>query len=82
MGLRLAAGIDPVHFEARTGVALADAIDPTAQARLQAMGLLAPGPRLAATPEGRAVTNRLILELSAGLKEGDRRANSGAGGRS
>jgi oxygen-independent coproporphyrinogen-3 oxidase len=68
MGLRLAAGIDPADFAARTGVALADAVDPAARARLTAMGLLAPGPRLVATPAGRPVTNRLILELSAGLK--------------
>lgn len=80
MGLRLARGIDPVHFERRTGVALADAIDPAAHARLQGMGLLAPGPRLAATQAGRAVTNRLILELSAGLKPGSTLASSEAGG--
>lgn len=80
MGLRLAAGIDPSHFEARTGVALVDAIDSVARARLEAMGLLMPGPRLAATAAGRAVTNRLILELSAGLKRNGVLASSQVGG--
>lgn len=82
MGLRLAEGIDPAYFEARTGVALVDAVDMSAWARLQAMGLLAPGPRLAATAAGRPVTNRLILELSAGLKRSDKLASSGTGGTS
>lgn len=69
MGLRLTAGIDPAHFAARTGSPLDDAIDRRARGRLEAMGLLAPGPRLAVTAAGRAVTNRIILELSAGLKQ-------------
>ncbi len=64
MGLRLAEGIDPAIFAARTGTALERAIDPAARARLESLGLLAPGNRLAATPAGRAVTNRLILDLS------------------
>jgi oxygen-independent coproporphyrinogen-3 oxidase len=69
MGLRLADGIDPARFEARTGVPLAEAIDPGAQRRLESQGLLVPGPRLMATVQGRMVTNRLILELVTGLKQ-------------
>jgi oxygen-independent coproporphyrinogen-3 oxidase len=68
MGLRLADGIDPQHFERRTGVALAAAADAGARRRLEAMQLLAPGARLVATARGRSLTNRLIYELSSGLK--------------
>jgi oxygen-independent coproporphyrinogen-3 oxidase len=66
MGLRLADGIDPAAFEARTGRPLDVVASPQARARLVAMGLLADGPALKATPAGRLVTNRLILELAAG----------------
>jgi len=66
MGLRLADGIDPDAFEARTGAPLDAVASPRARARLVAMGLLADGPALKATAAGRLVTNRLILELSAG----------------
>ena len=69
MGLRLTQGIDPAHFERRTGVALAQAVDGEARARLVGMGLIAPGSRLAATPAGRPVLNRLIAELAADLKQ-------------
>ena len=70
MGLRLARGIDPEAFAARTGVPLDAVASPQARARLEGMGLLAPGGALRATAAGRAVTNRLILELAAGLKQG------------
>lgn len=69
MGLRLAQGIDPDAFEARTGLPLEAVASPDARARLTAMGLLAPGPQLRATPAGRPLTNRLILELASGLKQ-------------
>ena len=68
MGLRLARGIDPTHFESRTGVSLDRAIDLPARARLTALGLLAPGHRLQATASGRLVLNRLIADLSTDLK--------------
>jgi putative oxygen-independent coproporphyrinogen III oxidase len=68
MGLRLAHGIDPVRFEARTGLPLEAIASPDARARLGAMGLLVPGPVLKASVAGRLVTNRLILELASGEK--------------
>ncbi|MFN3370641.1 MAG: radical SAM family heme chaperone HemW [Sphingomonadaceae bacterium] len=67
MGLRLAEGIDSARFEAATGVPLARAVDPAARARLAALGLVTPEGPLAATPAGRALTNRLVLELAADL---------------
>jgi oxygen-independent coproporphyrinogen-3 oxidase len=70
MGLRLAGGIDPQAFETRTGLALDTVASPHARAQLVGMGLLAPGPVLKATPAGRPLTNRLILELASGLKPG------------
>lgn len=63
MGLRLAEGIDPERFECATGVPLARAIRADARARLEALGLCAPGPRLQATPAGRLVLDRLLAEL-------------------
>jgi len=70
MGLRLADGIEPAHFAQRTGVALDMAVDGDARLRLEAMGYLVPSHavagRLIATAAGRSLTNRLILELSAG----------------
>ena len=69
MGLRLAAGLDPAAFAARTGISLDAVASPAARARLEAMGLLAPGERLRVTAAGRMLTNRLILELAAGLKQ-------------
>jgi oxygen-independent coproporphyrinogen-3 oxidase len=65
MGLRLAGGIDPARFEARTSIALSQAIDAGARRRLEQLGFLAPGPALAATPAGRPVLNRLLAELAA-----------------
>jgi oxygen-independent coproporphyrinogen-3 oxidase len=70
MGLRLAEGIDPARFAARTGLALDGVASPGVRARLEAMGLLAPGPVLRVTETGRPLTNRLILELASGLKQG------------
>ena len=70
MGLRLAEGIEPGRFARRTGVELLAAVDGIARRRLEAQGFLLPaetvGGRLVATDTGRAVTNRLILELLAG----------------
>ena len=62
MGLRLAEGIDLTRFAAIGGSALdEDRLD-----ALESDGLIARnGSRLAATPEGRLVLNRLILELAA-----------------
>jgi oxygen-independent coproporphyrinogen-3 oxidase len=69
MGLRLARGIDPAAFEVRTGLPLGRVAPEAARARLQSLGLIAPGPSLRATEAGRLVTNRLILELATGLKQ-------------
>ena len=69
MGLRLADGIDPDAFAARTGIALDDIASPPARARLERLGLLAPGRALRVTAGGRMLTNRLILELASGLKQ-------------
>lgn len=69
MGLRLAEGLDPSAFAARTGLALESVASPMARARLEAIGLLAPGARLRVTNAGRMLTNRLILELASGLKQ-------------
>ncbi|MEM1306798.1 MAG: coproporphyrinogen-III oxidase family protein, partial [Pseudomonadota bacterium] len=66
MGLRLAEGIDLTAFERRLGVAL----DAGTMAELTEAGLLmAPGPgRIAASPRGRFLLNRLVLELSETMK--------------
>jgi oxygen-independent coproporphyrinogen-3 oxidase len=69
MGLRLARGIDPNAFAARTGVPLDAVASAEARARLESMGLLACDAVLRATEAGRPLTNRLILELAAGLKQ-------------
>ncbi|WP_448586152.1 radical SAM family heme chaperone HemW [Thermaurantiacus sp.] len=66
MGLRLAEGIEPATFEARTGVALAAVVDPVARERLEALGLVARGERLRATRAGRLVLDRLVVELLSG----------------
>ncbi|MFN7177368.1 MAG: radical SAM family heme chaperone HemW, partial [Thermaurantiacus sp.] len=63
MGLRLAEGIDPARFAAATGVPLEAVIDRRARTRLESLGLLAPGPRLAATAAGRPVLDSLIRDL-------------------
>ncbi|MCS6986994.1 MAG: radical SAM family heme chaperone HemW [Sphingomonadaceae bacterium] len=68
MGLRLAEGVDPVRFQAATGVALVQAINPEARVRLQSWGLLAPGPGLVATAAGRAVLDAVLVELVAPLE--------------
>ncbi|MEO1649698.1 MAG: coproporphyrinogen III oxidase, partial [Pseudomonadota bacterium] len=62
MGLRLAEGIDLTGLERRLGVTL----DADKMAELTKAGLLmAPGPgRIAASPRGRFLLNRLVLELS------------------
>ena len=65
MGLRLAEGIDPLVFERRTGVALANTISADARARMIRHGLIADrGDRLAATPSGMLVLNAVIAELA------------------
>ena len=61
MGLRLTEGIDPIRFAARTGLALADAIDAEALERCIAAEYLEwRGPSLAATPEGRKRLDALL----------------------
>jgi putative oxygen-independent coproporphyrinogen III oxidase len=61
MGLRLAEGIDLARFSALGGV-----LDEARLGALEADGLIRrDGTRLAATPQGRLVLNRLILELAA-----------------
>lgn len=65
MGLRLAEGIDRARFLARTGVALEDAIDMDAAARMAALGLVELTPAvLRATPQGLMVLNSLLAELA------------------
>ncbi len=65
MGLRLAAGIDRAVFEARTGMALADALDGARVGRLVAQGLLeddARGVRL--TPAGQPLVDAILREVA------------------
>lgn len=71
MGLRLARGIDPERFAARTGMALANALEPPPLADAIAAGWLArsPGGALAATAAGRL---RLDALLPALLRRGRR----------
>jgi len=62
MGLRLAEGIDVARLSGIDGRVL----DATKVGTLQAQGLLRRvGDRLAATPAGRLVLDRLIVELAA-----------------
>jgi oxygen-independent coproporphyrinogen-3 oxidase len=62
MGLRLSEGIDLARLAEIGGRAL----DPVRVSALESEGLLARyNTRLAATPKGRLVLNRLILELAA-----------------
>ncbi len=61
MGLRLAEGIDPLRYAEISGRGL----DPAKIARLEEMGMLATGARIAATDKGRAVLNALLRELLA-----------------
>jgi len=59
MGLRLAEGIDPTRYARISGHAL----DKTTIARLEEMGMLSTGDRIAATAKGRAVLNAVLREL-------------------
>ena len=64
MGLRLTEGIAPARFAARTGIALADALDAETLAQAEAEGYLAwPTGRLAATAEGRLRLDALLPAL-------------------
>lgn len=66
MGLRLTRGIDATVFERRTGLSLAQAIEPDAATRLATLGLLendATGLRL--TRSGRPLVNAVLRELPA-----------------
>ena len=64
MGLRLTEGIDPSHFAARTGMALADALEPDALDALLKEGYLAwSGETLAATETGRLRLDSLLPML-------------------
>jgi oxygen-independent coproporphyrinogen-3 oxidase len=64
MGLRLAEGIDPVRFAARTGVALEDALDPAVlQQAVQARYLSWSAERLVASPAGRLRLDALLAAL-------------------
>lgn len=66
MGLRLAEGLEPARFLARTGVALADALEPGPLATAAAEGLLAPTASggWAATPAGRLRLDALLPRLA------------------
>jgi oxygen-independent coproporphyrinogen-3 oxidase len=64
MGLRLAEGVSATHFAARTGVALAAAIDQAALSRFVEAGfMLDDGARLTATPAGRQRLDALLPAL-------------------
>ena len=65
MGLRLARGVDPDRFAARTGIALADALEPDALADALAAGWLAwtVEGALAATAAGRLRLDSLLPRL-------------------
>ena len=64
MGLRLAEGIAAVRFEARTGMALIDAVEPDILARaIEAEYLVWDGERLVATREGRLRLDALLGAL-------------------
>ncbi len=64
MGLRLAEGIDPTRFLARTGMKLADALEPEALEHSFAAGYLAwSNEKLAATEEGRLRLDSLLPAL-------------------
>ncbi|HUC17160.1 MAG TPA: radical SAM family heme chaperone HemW [Acetobacteraceae bacterium] len=64
MGLRLAEGIDPFRFTARTGIALTDALEPDALEALLAAGYLTrSGENLAATETGRLRLDSLLPML-------------------
>jgi oxygen-independent coproporphyrinogen-3 oxidase len=64
MGLRLAEGISAARFEARTGLALADAVEPDILAQaIEAGYLVQDGDRLRATREGRLRLDALLGAL-------------------
>jgi oxygen-independent coproporphyrinogen-3 oxidase len=64
MGLRLTEGINPARFEARTGIALHDAIDPEILAMAKSEAYLTETNfTLAATPEGRKRLDSLLAAL-------------------
>jgi oxygen-independent coproporphyrinogen-3 oxidase len=65
MGLRLAEGIEPAHFRARTGIALADALDAAQLAAAEAEGLIArtAAGGIAATRAGRLRLDALLPRL-------------------
>ncbi len=64
MGLRLAEGIDEARFAARTGIALADAVDPDILARAIEEGYVTrDGGVIAATGEGRLRLDALLAAL-------------------
>lgn len=64
MGLRLAEGVDAARFAARTGVALADALDADILERATDAGyLVRDGAHLAATAEGRMRLDALLPAL-------------------
>jgi oxygen-independent coproporphyrinogen-3 oxidase len=64
MGLRLAEGIDARHFETRTGVALAEALDAdTLAAAIEEGYVTFDGRHLAATPSGLIRLDALLPRL-------------------
>jgi oxygen-independent coproporphyrinogen-3 oxidase len=66
MGLRLAEGIDTAALAARFGLAKSPLVDPAAEARMAAIGMVArEGPRLTVTPQGMLVLDALLGELVA-----------------
>ncbi|MBC7985838.1 MAG: coproporphyrinogen III oxidase [Sphingomonadaceae bacterium] len=66
MGLRLGEGVQAEHFEARTGIALSDALDHPAVERCAALGLItADDPGVRCTEAGFAVLDALLAEIVA-----------------
>jgi oxygen-independent coproporphyrinogen-3 oxidase len=66
MGLRLAEGIDTAALAARFGLAKSPLVDPAAEARMAAIGMVTrEGPRLTVTPQGMLVLDALLGELVA-----------------
>jgi oxygen-independent coproporphyrinogen-3 oxidase len=66
MGLRLTAGLDRAHFEARTGMALEAALKPDRVAALAAQGLLeADATTLRLTPAGQPLVDAVLREIAA-----------------
>ncbi len=66
MGLRLEAGIDAAHFEARTRVALEAATDPAGLAELRRLGMIArTSTHLRLTERGRPLLNTVLAKVAA-----------------